>query len=218
MTLRSRLRIRPGSSPSAVIRPFHGAGQHAHTVLQQRAVGRRVHVGFYDRRIDAKAAAARHPRPLRDLDHLPMQMSDDVRPQRAGNLQNRLGVRHLARIDARKRAIHQVGADFLLQVVVAPVKQVLQDQHPDHDLRRRAWTSAATTVRPSCLECLGHDLNHGLVLEHRIDPPQPVGPQFVPIGQQHFEQTPLALSASDHAHSFEASLHINIGATIRAGK
>jgi hypothetical protein len=125
-------------------------------------------------------------------------------PRRAGNLQNRLGVRHLARIDAGKRAIDQVGADFLLQVVVAPVEQVLQDQHPDHDFGWRAGTSAATTVGPPGLQCLRDDLNHGLVLEHGVDAAQPVGPQFVPIGQQHFEQTPLALSASDHARSFEA--------------
>jgi hypothetical protein len=57
-------------------------------------------------------------------------------------------------------------------------------------------------LRPSRFERLRDDLNHCLVLEQRVDAPQPVGPQFVAIGQQHFEQTPLALSASDHARSF----------------
>jgi hypothetical protein len=48
------------------------------------------------------------------------------------------------------------------------------------------------------------DLNHGLVLELRVDPSQPVGPQFVPVGQQNFEQTPLALSTLNHARTRES--------------
>ena len=72
-----------------------------------------------------------------------------------------------------------------------------------HDLRRRARAAAAPTLRPARLERLRDDLNHGLVLEQRVDLAQPVGPQFVPIGQQDFEQTPLALSALNHARSFD---------------
>jgi hypothetical protein len=59
-------------------------------------------------------------------------------------------------------------------------------------------------LRPSRFERLRDDLNHCLVLEQRVDAPQPTGPQLVAIGQQYFEQTPLALTASDHARSFEA--------------
>ena len=125
-------------------------------------------------------------------------------PKRARDLQDRLRVRHFAGIDPRERAIDQIRAHFVLQVVVAPVEQMLQHQHPDDDLGRRAGTSAATTLRPPRFERLGDHLNHGLVLEQRVDSPQPVGPQFVSIGQQHFEQTALALSASDHARSFDA--------------
>jgi hypothetical protein len=47
--------------------------------------------------------------------------------------------------------------------------------------------------------------NHAFVLEQRIDLAQPVGPQLVPIRQQNFEQTPLALSALNHARSFVKS-------------
>jgi hypothetical protein len=45
----------------------------------------------------------------------------------------------------------------------------------------------------------------GFVLERGVDPSQPVVPQLVPIGQQHFEQTPLTLFALNHARSFEES-------------
>jgi hypothetical protein len=81
-----------------------------------------------------------------------------------------------------------------------------------------AETSATPTLRPPSFERLGHDLNHGVVLEQRVDLAQPVGPQFVTVGQQHFEQTPLALSALDHARSFEAFVSPNIGTMIHAGK
>jgi hypothetical protein len=80
---------------------------------------------------------------------------------------------------------------------------MLQDQHPDDDLRRRAKPAAPATLRPSLLQALRHDLNHGLVLEQRVNLAQPVGPQFVAIGQENFEQTPLALSALNHARSFD---------------
>jgi len=80
---------------------------------------------------------------------------------------------------------------------------MLQNQHPDHDLRRRPWPPAAPALRPAPFEGLRHDLNHGLVLEQRVDLAQPVGPQFVPVRQQHLEQTPLALFALNHARSFD---------------
>ena len=110
-----------------------------------------MHVRFYDRRIDAKATAARHPRPLRHVDDLPMQLRHDVRTQRARDLQYGFRIGHFVRIDAGERAIHQIGPDFLLEIVVAPVEQVLQDQHADHDLRGRARTPPTSTLRPALL-------------------------------------------------------------------
>jgi hypothetical protein len=50
---------------------------------------------------------------------------------------------------------------------------------------------------------VGHDVNHGVVLEERIDLAQSVGPQLVVIGQQNFEQTSVALSSLHHACSFD---------------
>ncbi len=90
----------------------------------------------------------------------------------------------------------------MLQIVIKlQIEQMLQDnQHPNDHLRRRARTRPRrSTLRPPCFERLGDHLNHGFfyVLEQCVDLAQPVGPQFVPIGQQNFEQTPLALSALD---------------------
>ncbi len=163
-----------------------------------------MHIRFYDRGVDAKAATVRDPGTLGDIHDTTVQLLDDLGTERARDLQNCFRVGHLAGVDAREGAVHQIGAHLALQIVVAPIEQMLQDQHPQHDLRRRARAPAASTLRPARFHGQGHGLNHGLVLEQRIDLAQPVGPQFVTIGQQHFEQTPLALSTSDHARSFVA--------------
>ena len=163
-----------------------------------------MHIGFYDRGIDAKVTTVRDPGTLGDVHDSTVQLLDHVRAKGARDLQNRLRVGHVPRVDPRKRAIHQVGADLVLKIVVAPVEQVLEDQHPQDDLRGRPESTATPTLRPAGFHRLGHGFNHGLVLEQRVDAPQPVGPQLVTIGQQHLEQAPLALSASDHARSFVA--------------
>ncbi len=124
-------------------------------------------------------------------------------PSAPRDLQDRLRVRHLARINAREGAIHQIGADLALEIVIAPIEEMLQDQHPQHDVGRCPGAPAAPTLRPARLERLDDRVNHGLVLEQRVDPPQPVGPQLVPVGQEHFEQTALALATLNHARSFD---------------
>jgi hypothetical protein len=162
-----------------------------------------VHIRFYDRGVDAKSAPVRDPGTLGDFNDLPMQLLDNLRTECARDLQDGLRVGHVAGIDACKCPIDQVRPDFVLQVVIAPIKQVLQNQHPDDDFGRRSEPPAASTLGPAFLERLGHHFNHGRVLEGGIDSSQPVGPQLVTIGQQNFEQTPLALSALNHARSFD---------------
>ena len=111
----------------------------------------------------------RHPRTLGDLDYLSMQLLDDRRAERACDLQDRLRVWNLAGIDARKHPRHQIGPHFALQVVVAPVEQLLQHQHADRDVGRCPGPSAAATLRPVRFKRLGHHLNHSFVLEQRVD-------------------------------------------------
>jgi hypothetical protein len=118
-------------------------------------------------------------------------------------IQDRLRVGYVTGIDAREHPIHQIGAHLALQVVIAPVEEMLQNQHPDDHIGRRPWPPAAPTLGPTFFERLGHDFNHGFVLEGDVNASQPVGPQLVTIGQQNFEQTPLALLALNHARSFD---------------
>ena len=112
---------------------MHGTGQDADAILKQQAVGRIVHIRFCNRGVDAKSPAVRDPGTLGDLDDLPMQVLDDLGPEGAGDLQNRFGVGYVASIDAREHAIHEIGAHLALQVVVAPIREMLQNQHPNDD-------------------------------------------------------------------------------------
>jgi hypothetical protein len=112
-TLRRRLRTPRRGSTQRGASLLHRPRQHAHAVLQQRAVRRIVHISFYDRGVDAKSTSACDPGTLRDLDDLAVQLLDHVRPEGPRDLQNRLRVRlFFSRINARERAIDQIGADL----------------------------------------------------------------------------------------------------------
>jgi hypothetical protein len=94
------------------------------------------------------------------------------------------------------RSIHfrrvRYAAAFVLTKAAMFIR--LSAMTPDHDLGRCPGPSAPTTLRPSRLERLHHEVKHGLVLDYRVDPPQPLRPELVAIGQQHFEQTAFALT------------------------
>ena len=62
-------------------RSLHRARQHADAVLQQRAVGRIVHIRFYNRCVDAKATPVRKPGTLRHVHHAMVQLLDDLGPR-----------------------------------------------------------------------------------------------------------------------------------------
>ena len=118
---RKRFRTWPGASPSTAL---------ARCILR---VSTRTpwdsDIGFYDRRIDAKAATARDPCPLREVDEPSTQIGDDVPAQCLGNPHNGLRIRYGVDANPYERAIHEVGPHLLLQFVEAPVVQVFQDHY-----------------------------------------------------------------------------------------
>src|SRR5262245_14451918 len=65
---------------------------------------------------------------------------------------------------------------------------------------RPARCATSTTCRCNCSTT--SQLDHRVMLDQRVHPAQPAWPQFVSVGQQDFEQTPLTLSALNHARSF----------------
>jgi hypothetical protein len=71
---------------------------------------------------------------------------------------------------------------------------------------------------PARLQTSRHRLNHGFVLEQRVDFAQPIGPQLVPIRQQDLKQTALALATLNHARSFDEITRGQCSTTDRSGQ
>ena len=57
--------------------------------------------------------------------------------------------------------------------------EIVQRTGSTSHLRRRPGPPAAPTLGPPRLQRVGDHVQHGVVLEQRIDPPQPVGPQVI---------------------------------------
>jgi hypothetical protein len=165
-----------------------------------------VHIGFYDRGVDAKSTPVRDAGTLGHLHDLPVQLLNDCGAEYAGDLQNRFRVRDFSRIDPGEGAIPKIGSHLRLEIIIAPIEEMLEDQHSQHHIRRCPSRSAPSTLRPPCLERLRDSLNHGLVLEQRVALAQPVGPQLVPVRQEDLEQTALALATLNHARSFAKTI------------
>jgi len=149
---------------------LHCPRQHAHAVLAAASRPSDSAHSFLRQWCRCEIDVRASPRTLGDLDDVAMQLLDDVRSERARDFQDRLRVWHFLGIDAGEGAIDQIGADLTFEIVIAPIEEMLQDQHPQHDIGRGPRASASPTLRPARLERLDDRINHGLVLEQCVDP------------------------------------------------
>jgi len=97
-------------------------------IAQQIAVGRIMDIRFHHRGVQAQLASFHHLVFLGDLHHSLMNLFDPLRSQRQSPATHGLGVRRFGGSHACEIAIYQVGPDFALQNLVAPVANVLQQQ------------------------------------------------------------------------------------------
>jgi len=84
---------------------LHGAGQRAHPVAQQRAVGRIVDVGLHHRRVHAHAPTRDNALVQRDRHDPIVDLLEHPRPNRQAPPPHCLGVRHLAAAHMGKVAL-----------------------------------------------------------------------------------------------------------------
>ena len=116
------------------------------------------------------------------------------------DLQDRLDVRHVAGIDARKRSVRQVAAYLMLQLVIAPIagasesasESRLRQGYPRRRLCGRRVSSPCATTSITATSS-----SNVSILRNQS------GHKCVPVGQQDFEQTPLSLAALNHTRSFD---------------
>ena len=134
-------------------------------------------VGLHDRRIHTQSPAANDALLARNTHHAAVELLDDLGAKRQGESAEGLGIGNLLRSYARKLPIHQVRAHLAFEHAVAPVAHVLEQEQPQHDLRRRGRPPAGAAMRIASGECLVDDLHELSVGEHRIDPTHPLFPQ-----------------------------------------
>src|SRR5207302_10484169 len=89
---------------------LHGARQHPYPIPKEGAVGRVVNVGLHHRGIHTEPAAANDPLLARNGDHAGVDLLDDLRAERQGELAKRLRVGNLLRPHPSELPIHQVRA------------------------------------------------------------------------------------------------------------
>src|SRR6516164_6434200 len=104
-------------------------------------------------------------------------------------------------VGAAERPVHQTAADRPLALVEGPVEQVLQDQHPEDDLRRRPEAPPAPALGVAPAQGLDHLIHQLVIREHLVDRAERGVPELVAVGQQHLDQATLDERASDHGSS-----------------
>src|SRR5258707_6055301 len=104
--------------------PLETAAEHSDTVAQKRAVSGIVNVAFHDTGVSAKFTSVRYALLTRQAHHPLINLFGDLRSQQregsaeGGEIGCDFGV------EAGETPIHQVAAEFSLQIAEAPALQV----------------------------------------------------------------------------------------------
>src|SRR6266851_3483926 len=92
-----------------------------------------------------------------------------------------LRIGHLLVSDPRKSPIHQIGAHFSLQRVIAPVSNVFQQQQSQHHFCRRLLTPPPAALRISFPLRLINRVQQLLIFQQTVDETHPRFPQVLDI-------------------------------------
>ncbi len=136
--------VAPGGSQAGG-EPLHRARQNPHAIGQQRTVRRIVDGRLDDGGVYAQAAPVNHPTLTRDRGQPLQQLREDRPVQHVGQTNQGLGVRHTLPVDPAEGPVHEAAPDFPLALVEAPIGEVFQDEHPEHDGGRGAEPPATST-------------------------------------------------------------------------
>ena len=121
---------------------------------------------------------------LRQLHHPLMQLLDHFRPDELPQPRHGLGIRHFPVSHPRERAIHQIGAHFSLQRVIAPVANVFQQQQTQHHFGRRLLAAPFAALRIALALRLINRLQQLLIFQQTVRQPHPRLPQILDIRRQ----------------------------------
>src|SRR5579863_6029760 len=180
------------------------ATEHLGDVLAEARIARMTDRRFDDRRVDAHLSTARDAScsgQLHDaLEEGPQAVALEQLPQ----THHRLGVRHLAAVDPAEVPVHEVAGDLPLELLVAPVLEVLEHQHPQRNLRRGAVPATPATLSEASPHRFEDTVDQRLVVEQLVDATKYRIHEFLRVRspeQNRVPQASLAISAPNHRRS-----------------
>ena len=192
---------KPGRQASG--QALHRAGEDPDAIGQQPAVGRVVDGRLDHRRVHPQAASVHHAPLTCDRDEAVQQLLEHRPIQHVRQADQCFGVRDALAIDAAERSVDEAPPDFPLALVEAPVREVLEHEHPERDGGGRAEPPAPGTQGVAPRQGRRDLVHQVVVLEDEVDLSQDGIPQLVRVGQQDFDQGTLRVGAPDHGASDE---------------
>src|SRR5262249_58310056 len=116
---------------------------------------------------------------------LDQQFLEDRLVQYVRQANQRLGVRHALAVDSAEGAVHQASAHLALAFIKAPVVQMLEDQHPKHDLGGGPQSTAALTLGMAPGQCRRDTIDESVVVEKGVDTSERGIPELVALTPDH---------------------------------
>jgi len=194
-----------GTLPDLLAKPPQCTREHAHAVPQQGGVRRVVNVGFNDGRIDSEAPPLDDPALPPARHQLDQQFLEDRLVQQVRQADQRLGVRDALAVDSAEGAVDQASAHLALALIEAPIVQMLEDQHPEHDIGGCPQSTAALTLRMTPGQCRRDTIDESVVVKKCVDTSERGIPELVGVRQEHFHEAALPVRSSHHGASGEAT-------------
>ena len=110
-----------------------------------------MNVGLHHRGVHAHAAAGHDAMALCQGDDPGMNLFNHLRSQSLSQPPQSLGVGHLRGADVGELAVHQIAPHLPFQVGKTPIPDMLEQQHPQHDLGGCTPSPPRAAVRATLL-------------------------------------------------------------------
>jgi len=142
-------------------------------VIAETAVAREVNRCLDDRGVGAHAVPSRDPGVDGERDDSVEQWPENLFVEQLAVPHHRLRVRHNAGVDPAEAPIDEVAVHFPLELLVAPLKEMLEHEHAKDDFRRRARPAARRALGMPTPQRRDHAVDDRVVIKELIDPLQP---------------------------------------------
>ena len=143
--------------------------QNLRDVLAEPRVARVPDRRFDDCGVDAHLATTRHATLSGLLDDSREQPPQNLAIEKLPEPNHRLGVRNLPAIDPAEVPVDEVARHFPLELLVAPLLQVLQNEQPQRDLSGRAFTATTCALLEATAHRVENAVNQLLIVEDLVD-------------------------------------------------